>query len=73
MELKMFIGKELIDTIRINPAKWNSPGYIDTLKMDMKEENEDIIDLSNDEPEFFIENVPSSMNTAVSFLKTKFN
>jgi hypothetical protein len=30
--------------------------------MDMEVKNEEIIDLSNEEPEFFIDTVPSSMN-----------
>ena len=62
MNLKMFIGSELIDVIDINSACLSIPGYIQSLKMDMEEKHEDIIDLSNEEPKFFIDAVPSSMN-----------
>jgi len=62
MDLKMFIGNELIDTVNINATQLNKPGYVEFLKMEMEEKNEDIIDLSNEEPQFFIDTVPSSMN-----------
>jgi hypothetical protein len=62
MDLKMFISDVLIDTIEINAAQFNKPGYVDFLKMEMQEKNEDIIALSNEQPHFFIDAVPSSMN-----------
>jgi hypothetical protein len=62
MQLKMFIGGIQVDATEINSLKLGSPGYIHSLRMDMEEKNEDIIDLSNEEPEFFIDTVPSSMN-----------
>lgn len=65
MDLKMFIKGQLIDTRVINILKLNSfPGYIHSLKMDMEDEHEDVIDLSNEEPQFFIDHVPSSMNNS---------
>jgi hypothetical protein len=62
VDLKMFIGNRLVDEIKITLAQFNKPGYIQNLKMEMEERNEDIIDLSNEEPEFFIDAVPSVMN-----------
>jgi hypothetical protein len=62
MDLKMFIGNELIDKMKINAAQFNSPGYIQSLKLEMEDRNEEIIDLSNEEPQFYIDAVPSSMN-----------
>jgi len=67
MDLKMFIKGELIDMKRINFLKLNSPGYIQSLRMQMEDDNEEIIDLSNEEPQFFIDNVPSSMNRTNRF------
>lgn len=58
----MFIGNKLIDEMKINAAQLNRPGYIQTLKMEMEDRNEDIIDLSKEEPQFFIDAVPSAMN-----------
>ena len=64
----MFIKGELIDTRTINILKLNSSAsYIHSLKMEMEESNEDVIDLSNEEPQFFIDRVPSSMNGTKRF------
>jgi hypothetical protein len=62
MELIMFLGNTPIDRIPIDAKKISSPGHIAHLKMEMQQRNEDIIDTSTEEPQFFIENVPSSMN-----------
>ena len=62
MDLKMFLGNKLIDAVKINAYQLNVPGYVEVLKMEMEEKNEDVLDLSNEEPRFFIEPVPSSMN-----------
>jgi hypothetical protein len=62
MDLKMLIGNTLIDTININEAQLAKPGCVEFLKMEMEEKNEEIIDLSNEEPQFYIDAVPSSMN-----------
>jgi hypothetical protein len=67
MDLKMFLNGQLIDTKAIAILRLNSPGYIHLLKMEMEESNEDIIDLSNEEPQFFIDHVPSSMNYTKRF------
>lgn len=63
MELKMFLGGQLVDTVNFPAHRLNQPGHIETLKMQMEEKNEDILDLSIEQPQFFIETVPSSMNS----------
>jgi hypothetical protein len=63
MNLKMFLGNELIDAVKINAYQLTVPGYIEVLKMEMEEKNEEILDLSNEEPKFFIDSVASSMNS----------
>lgn len=65
----MFIGNELIDSVRINTAQLNKPGYVEFLKMEIEEKNEEVIDLSNEEPQFFIDAVPSSMNESYQGLR----
>ena len=59
----MFINGELIESKAINILHLNCPGYINCLKMELEDKYEAIIDLSNEEPEFFIDHIPSSMNT----------
>ena len=62
MKLEMFLQNKLIDSIPLNAVQLNQPGYIHGLRMQMEERNEDILDLSQEKPEFFIDSVPSSMN-----------
>lgn len=68
MDLKMFIGNELIDAVKLNALQLSKPGYVEFLKMEMEEKNEDIIDLSSEEPQFFIDTVPSCMNRSKLFI-----
>jgi hypothetical protein len=63
MEFKMFLGETLVDVKKINALKLNSPGYIDSLRIEMEEKNEEVIDLSREEPKFCIDTLPSIMNT----------
>jgi hypothetical protein len=62
MKLDMFLDNKLIDSMVINIARFNEPGYINGLRLEMEEKHEDVLDLSNEEPQFFIDSVPSSMN-----------
>ena len=68
MELKMFIGDHCIDTIPINFSKLSLPGYIQYLKNELEEKNKDILDLSEEDPKFFIDTIPSGMNFSKSKL-----
>ena len=68
MDLVMFLGNEFIDSVRVNEHRFHSPGYIASLKIEMEDKNEDIIDLSEEEPQFFIETVPSIMNKSRNLL-----
>lgn len=63
MELKMFLGGQLVDSVKFHAHQLNQPGHIEALKMEMEEKNEDILDLSEEKPQFFIETVPSLMNS----------
>lgn len=63
MDLKMFLGNRLIDAVKVHAHQLNKPGFIQGLKIEMEERNEDILDLSKEEPIFVIDTVPSSMNS----------
>ena len=69
MQLKMFIGEKLIDVAEINLNKVSSPGYIHSLKMQLEADNEEVLDLSEEQPQYFIDHVPSLMNNTKYFLK----
>ena len=63
MDLKMFVKGELIDSRPINILGLNFRGLITSLKIELEETHEEIIDLSNEEPQFFVDHIPSSMNS----------
>ncbi|MFL5738762.1 MAG: hypothetical protein ACJ75B_00985 [Flavisolibacter sp.] len=65
MLLSMFINGELVDAAQINQERIHLPGYIQFLKSELEEKNEDMIDLSQKEPQFFIDTLPSRMNETV--------
>ena len=69
MNLQMFLENKLVDSLPINGARLNQPGYIESLRLEMEEKNEEILDLSNQSPQFFIDSVPSSMNTGQRFFR----
>lgn len=62
MELKMFLEEKLIDVVKIDAFKLNSPGYINSMKEKLKDDNEDILELTQEKPQFFIDHFPSTLN-----------
>ena len=56
MHLHMYINDVLIDSVEINASLLNK---VNLLKQQLEEKHNDIIDLSNDEPEFYIDGLPS--------------
>ena len=59
MHLNMYINDVLIDSIEINISLLNK---LNLLKQQLEEKHLDIIDLSNDEPEYYIDGLPSRVN-----------
>ncbi|HEY0580188.1 MAG TPA: hypothetical protein VGC75_05725 [Candidatus Nitrosocosmicus sp.] len=55
----MYINEVLIDSVEINISLLNK---LNLLKQQLEEKHIDIIDLSNDEPEFYIDGLPSRVN-----------
>lgn len=62
MKLKMFIAEQLIGSVEINAFELNSPGYIDSLRIQLQEDSEEILQPGEEKPQFFIEHIPSRMN-----------
>ena len=65
----MFLKGEEIDALPIPFYKPVSSGMITSLKQELEERNEDIIDLSGEEPQFAIDHVPSRLNFLVEMGK----
>jgi hypothetical protein len=57
----MYLQNVLIGVAPINVTKLDTPGYIEHLKNQLEEDHSEILDLGA-HPEYFIENLPSSMN-----------
>lgn len=62
MELKMFLKEKPIDVATINVFKLNLPGYINSLKEKLKDDREELLDLTEQKPQFFIDQVPLTLN-----------
>lgn len=62
MELQMFLEGKLIDAVIISPQILDK---LRLLQQKMEDKHSDIIDLSNADPEFFVEGIDSKMNQAV--------
>jgi hypothetical protein len=58
----MFLHGVLVDAIPVNANRWNNPGYINHLKTELEDINEELLDLSKELPQFFIDEVPSRVN-----------
>jgi len=57
----MFLDNNLIDSVPLQ-EDFAAPGYIQNLVEQLREKYHYLLDDPNAKPEFFIENVPSSMN-----------
>jgi hypothetical protein len=62
MELKMFIGDSLIDSIPVIFSKITQPGYLEQLREKLEEKHADRLASATEAAVFYIDHVPSSMN-----------
>jgi hypothetical protein len=62
MELKMFIGNSLIDSVPVSFSQIRKPGFLEGLTARLKEKHDVLIQAARESPLYFIEHVPSSMN-----------
>ena len=63
MELKMELDNHLIDSITVSLQKITIPGYLEGLKQEMEEKHADLLKDSTSTPVFYVDHVPSSMNS----------
>jgi hypothetical protein len=59
MELKMYLDGQLIDSALIHTHHFS---FIYSLKQKMEDKHSDILDLTESDPEFYIDGVPSRIN-----------
>ena len=58
MLVQMIVGNKLIDQRQFPDKNLSIEGYVEGLKNDMIEQNEDILDLTKEKPEFKFEAFP---------------
>ncbi|GAA4727800.1 hypothetical protein [Flavisolibacter ginsenosidimutans] len=54
MELVMYVGFDMIDTIRLNTEKITEPGYVGSLKRELMQKHASQMQYLSVEPEFLI-------------------
>ena len=54
MELVMYVGFDMIDTIRLNTEKITEPGYVGSLKRELMQKHATQLQYLSAEPEFLI-------------------
>jgi hypothetical protein len=59
MIIQMMVGNKLVDFRQFPDMNLLVEGYLEGLKNDMIEQNEDIMDLSQEQPEFKLEPFPA--------------
>ena len=61
MELMMYIGNDLIESIPLDDARISKPGYLGSIKRCMKVKHDELIQQSFEKPDFLvIDNTPKA-------------
>lgn len=56
MQLVMYLGNDFIAAVSVNEPQISEPGYMGRLKRRLLEENEHLLQLATQKPEFLIVN-----------------
>jgi len=59
MELQMFLNGKLVDSVTINASHLRA---LRAVQQKMEDKHSEILDLSNEDPQFYIEGIASKMN-----------
>ena len=71
MQLKLYRGQTLVGSIPVNPYKLNNNHYLLSLQGALREEYEDVIDLTDESINFVLDGVPSQVNTFRSLMENQ--
>jgi hypothetical protein len=69
MELLMYLGNDLIESVPLNTAKISEPGYLGSFKRELKQRYSILLQEAPDAPEFLVVNLQpahSGYTTTVS-------
>lgn len=59
MIITLYLGNEIVESRFIPQKNLSIDGYLEGLKNDMMEQNEEIMDLSHEKPVIVVENLPA--------------
>lgn len=57
MELMMYLGNDLIESVSVNVARLAEPGYLGQFKRVLKQKHSELILQSAEQPEFLVVNL----------------
>lgn len=60
MQLMMYIGNDLIESIALDKEKVPLPGYLGQIKRELKEKHQALIQESAEKPEFLVMDLQTS-------------
>jgi hypothetical protein len=60
MQLMMYLGNDLIDSVNVNMYDLSKPGYLGKFKRQLKQRHIDLIQEANEQPEFLVINMHSA-------------
>ena len=57
MQLMMYLGNDLIDSVPVNMYDLSKPGYLGKFKRQLKQRHLELIQEANEQPEFLVINM----------------
>ena len=57
MQLMMYLGNDLIDSVPVNMYDLSKPGYLGKFKRQLKQRHLELIQEANEQPEFLVINI----------------
>jgi len=57
MQLMMYLGNDLIDSVAVNMYDLSKPGYLGKFKRQLKQRHLELIQEANEQPEFLVINM----------------
>jgi hypothetical protein len=65
MQLMMYLGNDLIDSVAVNMYDLSKPGYLGKFKRQLKQRHLELIQEANEQPEFLVINMSPEKNLLV--------
>lgn len=65
MQLMMYLGNDLIDSVPVNMYDLSKPGYLGKFKRQLKQRHIEMIQEAGEQPEFLVVNMNTSNNLIV--------